>query len=394
MPPSGRNLQPGIWQQVARGGFCALSADPERFARIAADTITVPSIQGTNSLRNFFDSNPQAALAATNVGRALFCDELPQPVPDGVGPPFSGGQCEDELYNVEISWRWEDNTNTQFSSVNQVRGPITPVSRPHPTVAGVTLEGFAFKNPTTFAPDEVVVESPRIRFGAPGPELLFIRLNNEGRADGGPDDCGNPPSQTGPPTPADRRIPVNFPTTDPDGNPVDEPGDLVVGPPYIGPNGGINFPFRVEFNDGVDITGNFDFGGNTVNFSIDGGSSDFECCTDGGLEEFDVPDETDADSIIVGCVVRAVVPDNLDSQKSIRPDGAIPELFIPDIGTVNFQIISDVGENVWSRDYRVKNASQYIEAPAPSARVRFFPRPGVTGTATPVRRTGPVEQQF
>lgn len=332
-------------------------------------------------------------------------------------PPFSGGQCEGVNYRITYSYEaW-----TTFTQPSR----ITPPQSPRLGVGPV--RGFRLEQPRTI---NGVEGFGRIVFlGGAGDATWHQASSNSAlrapmisaiaRADGLPDECGDPPGIPGPPVPPPSYpgpLPPETRPVTPDG---EQPGgDFIfspeVGDVYVDVDGSLNIPVNVN-------VGGPQFG--PVNVPVNIKLPDFEptfsptiivggggggpggtdpqpqppqkpCCEippprlprlpTGAEEETEEPDDDEPGERVLGVVV-AVAPVGPNRATEIMNDEGGPNIFAPRCGVVQFSIAFPE-TLAWSVDYPVKSRRQYIPAP-PDVRVTgavFLPDPGFAGEVFPV----------
>lgn len=309
------------------------------------------------------------------------CDQPPgTPQPAGApvnrplppsSPPYDGGQCVCDRYNVTVFVSSQSTNSGVDSSVGPIRGPIRDIgvfyqtnSQGEPRAGGPTV---TYGDPTCGG-----IRTDQLS-GVPAFErdvqISNIRITN---LDNPGDDCGSLPGgpDTDPTSPTPQPLPpITF-----------DPGDG--GPPVnIAPRLGIEIgqggpQLNVDFgpiNVGVDI------GGVNINFP----DSPSNCCPPNARDPQpedvqpdpstpvqppppDVPDEPGPDEEEER-VIRAVVvtSTNYDGPATVltAADGS-PALYVPRLASLQFKVIAGNGVSGWTRDIDIKNAQQYIEVPA------------------------------
>lgn len=200
-----------------------------------------------------------------------FC---PRPLPDGGGdfvpdppqPPFEGGQCECDLYNVNLTFT-NVATGIPNTFTEQRRGPIGPAvvdlqtdpNSPQRTAGyyfgAEACGGRQFRILQTYTPTEQ------------NPDTPGVTINSVTRVDGQPDTCGDPPVGPDDPPAFPDPSPPPSPTPPPTPGPsIDWPGigpitpilAPVVGIIYIDADATVRIPVTVNV-DLPDVDLNFDF---------------------------------------------------------------------------------------------------------------------------------------
>jgi len=403
--PTGRPMRPLQPQSDPFGNIGAIAdilcdirrVSPQRFRQF----VTVSP----------FDIIPPVQRARERLWQS-FCNERPDNQPP-LEIPFNGGQCPGVEYRVSTQYVWYNNPAT-CSPINGMAsvpfwGPILNYR--------VILEDAGGGDQRITV--DVYCAGPS---GGPILDLDWFRaLTGNGsssacpttnltsfvvtREDGLPDDCGDP-----------------FPDINPD------PGDEPPLPPdisldiQIGNNNTFNIPIDVTQDDFIDI----DFGDININFdgiNIDigfGGNGDgppsLPIPSDpvapppgqgdgGGKPQPDDtttdPDDPDPPPPPSGDdpateeppeeppeVIRAVLVTvtSVDPASSVIYQDDNPDVYIPDLGVVNFRCRARDGASGWTPDQRVKNLRCFIvcEWDGGAFEVKGTPRPGVQWTLTPI----------
>lgn len=335
----------------------------------------------------------------------LLCPDRPPPDDLFPRPPFEGGQCEGVVYNI-------------FTEV--LSGPN----------AGPPSFRGARTGPITYYPDaQGEISSPtgiplfgRVICGtAPGGQSCFQLgspspnvIDTWERADGQPDECGDPPPEIPqPPTPLPPLPPEDRPVTDPDGGPdIDFTFAPRVGPVFIGVGGGLFVPVTVNISGPniyapIDVPVNISLPDFSPTFNIGGGGGgggepgppDVPCCdppeqpgpTEEGEEDEPVEVEPDEEGgRLFGVRVASVVNATRAKATRVGLSPNSPQLWVPRIATVVFELKSEDSEgNVvtsTSGDYNVKTTNQLVIAPegVTVSRVFVTPSKGVQSSATPI----------
>lgn len=312
-----------------------------------------------------------------NLGRQLAsCPASGGPYPPSPpGPNFSGGQCS-ALYTVTPTVQLTNPTTGAVTSL--VGNPVQNV--PGPVVS----------TNTTFSGNNSVV---RAVSGGGGETIIFTEADptvfvsdvlglSFQRADGEPDNCGDPPGGIGAPG----TLPITYDGID--GTPVTENVQVQLGDPYLTADGDVVVPVTVN-GPGYSITANLststgDIGFGEPNIPTDGG----RCCPD-EAPDVDPPDSPEDPPVDDGRIIQGVfviatsVSSSAEPTQVMPPDG--PSLFFPRLGSVTFGIRKGTATG-WLNPIDVQNRSCYIPCPdaAGAIDVKSFQVPGVDLTVTPV----------
>jgi len=312
-------------------------------------------------------------------------------------PPFTGGQC-DVLYNVSYTTENRTSTNNQctaFANSNNrtsfipsgaVLGPIGDI-----TEVIVPNSQFSFFNrQQSFE----VMTGSGMRFLNLGgaAERLFhtncgpgYRFSNFAvtRADGQPDDCGDPPLVY---------PPVTVINVDNDVTYINNEGDEIT----------VNIPF-IYAPINVDITGNFripftfdfggiEFSGNTQlepNFNVTINPPPAPRGTDSPLTDLPGPDDeipvepSTFEERVVGVVVQSALVG--EQQLTTIFTENIPQILAPRCGSVKFGY-AIAGRSFWSPDIDIKDLNCFIPCPFSQGAdtVAASPAPGVVLNYVPI----------
>lgn len=329
-----------------------------------------------------------------------FCNAPPPVDPD---PPFAGGQCP-VLYNVNcIMTRVSGSTQNPFSVSGQAYGPIRGATFRNigSNVTQLIVLGSPNGSNTT---GEYGIGSVATNFGSPDTNVNGFTVASVSRADSAPDTCGNPDPVIPPYTPGDNTVNNNVTYVDNEGNNVTIPVVIAFGYAKIDANANINIPFtlNLDVTPTANITGNLNLNTGDVTYNANNPSLPTSDCNpnsdafepDPNLPSnpVDVPDEEpdptpDPDKPQYRKLLKAVIVTvgETSPQSSTVFQETNPDVFVPDLGLVSFQI-SVSGRSGWTEDIRVKNKRQFIPCPwyGGATAVRGTPRPGSTFTLTPV----------
>lgn len=297
----------------------------------------------------------------------LLCDD-PTPPPQ-TPPPFTGGQCPEVLYNV--SWAYQIEGNPETTGVlNGVRGPVgvenVDTPPPSPGKQGRILQRVGTPSELGFL---IFSTSEEVTSG--------LSITAIVRADGLPDDCGDPEVIIPPFTPPTITVPV----PDPGGGPDIDVDVTLFAPVIIGPN--VFAPVRIE-GPNFDIDGRINF---QPNFNIEVGIGG----TGGGggttvppepEDDFDPesPDEPPAADgrRIIGLIVT-LNTDSIVRATELAQDGDIGSILVPRIA-IAYLISNNGGVRVPLSGVDLKLRNTYIPVP-PDVEVvswRIHTEPGVT----------------
>ena len=332
----------------------------------------------------------------------LLCPDRPPPPGVFPSPPFTGGQCVGVLYRILYTAFGTQRIAGNFRGPVDVRTYTVPGSG-----GGFGVIGLEYR----FTPIGDGPFSEWLTIGEFGdPDFTFDGVE---RADGGPDDCGDPPPQFPiPPTPFPPLPPEDRPVTDPDGGPdVNFTFAPTLAPIFIDIDGSVNVPVSVNVSGpnifapvDIPVTINLPTFAPSFNFGGGGGGGEpgpptSPCCEPPtvpgpeaeGEEEEPVETAPPPEGLrMYGVqVVSAVNRDRTDASE-IGTGSTVPSLWVPRIGSVFFELdVSRVrGELrlLYSQDYDVKLSNQLIVGPPEGNIRRAFIRPsrGVRMTAIPL----------
>jgi len=340
----------------------------------------------------------------------LLCPDRPPPPQAFPRPPFEGGQCEGVTYRIEglsaVTKSAGDPDGTRQLIGNGNRNVIGPVG------------GFTLENPLNDGFRRIGIRTGvgviLVR-DAPGDSVwysdpLFTAIV---RVDGEPDDCGNPPSEYPiPPAPFPPLPPEDRPVTDPDGGPdINFTFAPTLAPIFIDIDGSVNVPVNVNVSGPnifapVDIPVNINLPTFAPSFNFGGGGGGGNpgpptspCCEPPTVPGPGVEGEEDQPIVtepppeglrMYGVQVLSQVEADRTSATNISTGSEIPDLWVPRIGSVYFEL--DVSNRrgsvrlLYSQDYDVKLTNQIVIGPPEGKILRAFIRPGkgVRATAIPL----------
>lgn len=341
------------------------------------------------------------------------CNDEPPELPD---PAFEGGQCDGVIYEIRVSLRGYDNgficeQSSVWSPVieTEVRGPITSINQ---FGDGTTAGGCpAFTGVEVYAKPSSSNPSGRVvLIQAANPNYVAYRIDYVRRKDGLPDDCGDGPIPPPIYNEGDNIVNIEFQYTPRGLPPVILGGVLAIGYANINLNGQITIPFTFNFNANFEgkLTGEFNLNKNEVNLDVRVAPPDSPRLPDdlrppGGIRipgtpvepppvpEDPIDDEVDEDErdpirVIKGVVVTVTSINERNPFTEIFQDDN-PNVWVPDLGLVQFLIRTGKLNAAWTADIRVKNIRQFIPVPDwefGAIAVRGTPREGVQWTLTPV----------
>lgn len=344
-------------------------------------------------------------------------NELCGQPPNDRTPPFTGGQCPTQyIISYVISYNPIGSptdirtlTDTIFGYYGKIRYPF--VKNPDP--AAPALKSFYFYSGTAIDPD-AQVENFLGGVNTSSFENITLTSFTATRQDGLPDTCGDPPVVIPPYDPDFFKGDTNITYVNNNNVTITVPVGFAVGIAYFDANLNfkipVNFTFSPNFNISptfkFDISANFNF--NTGDFDIDipvpTGDGPPTLPTPPDFD-FNFPDVTvtlpDPPSdvpqpepivdkqplkpVIRACVVK-VLNDALQAEIGVLYQEGNPDVYIPDMGLINFQIQLKDGRTIWTEDIRVKNKYQFIicEWGGGAVGVRGTPRAGIDWAIYPV----------
>lgn len=300
-------------------------------------------------------------------------------------PPFSGGQCVGDQYEVFVSRN--GGTPTQELVVDPadgggpIFGPVQPVEE---FVNGFGLFDYFFSSRdgrTTVATN----------FSAPQ-NFVITQVNNLTNPGV---ECGNPGPTINPYEPANytTTIPINY--DDETGTPRTETPTFTVRPFAPDTGDGLSVPISIDFPDGTSLDADFNLstGDVSIGIGLPGGSGvpdgQVQPLPDPGGPDGDVPTFEESQGLpIVAVFVRSVVNESQSQASDIPGPTPSDRLWIPRIASVNFHCeIGDGRGLAWTVDQSVKLESQIIPCIIPwgARSVRVTAEDGVTLQFVPLR---------
>lgn len=251
----------------------------------------------------------------------VVCGREPRdPVAD-YGPPFTGGQCVGDSYDV--SFEGGIIGSTPFSGTRTILGAVGIVQIIDPPPFPSQEEWYL----TTDGVPVFLLQSGQTDIN--GEPQSFFEITNVARTDGQPDTCGNPPPQVPDYDPLDfsPTLPVNY--DDSAGNPQTFNLPVVYGPGELNENGDFIVPVSLEFAPEVNVNANINL--NTGDLSINGG---FQSGPQEIPEEEDVPEG----AVLVGVRVIFTQAEAEKTRATERLDNGSGEtLWLPRLAAVRFE---------------------------------------------------------
>jgi hypothetical protein len=385
----------GSFGNSIRNGFCTISTTAQDFGgELSAGTEYRGVGVGVDLLR---------------LAQRLTCNREPSP---GYDPSFTGGQCPGIQYNVFFRVTYN----------NQGQGPFVFNDGPLPVYGPI----FGLSSATIGNDVRVFVDASNMAGTDPqqylavnftggassGFEVLSLEFTSVNRADGQPDNCGNPPANVPPSTPGSRTTNNDFTYVDNGGDTINITTLVTFGDINLGINGDLNIPFRVTIDDILPFTFNGKLDLSTGDVTYNPGNPNYnpsgEPNADGyGVEDPDdalpdVPDDViapNADDIEPSTrrVIRGVFVTTVSSSSNVTvlDQDSQPDIIIPNLGYVNFAIA--VRNRVaWSSDIPVKNHKFFAECPwvGGAIDVKGTPRQGIEFVLSPVYSNEEEAQTF
>lgn len=339
-----------------------------------------------------------------NLWRNALCDtEAPEPNP----PPFTGGQCS-AIYTLSaLMERAQNSACDRQQAVRPIGNFWGPIGAPSlvesPSGTNQNQMSVRFSNfgsggfPMSIPQTSTVPVWDTDSRCAPG---LLLSLNAV-RADGNPDNCGNPDPVYEDLEPEDVTINREVTYNNNLNIPVTIPVVFVFARATLDVDANVTIPFTLNLTPTLNITGNLNVDG-TVNFNFGGGSTTTlpkdprkRDCGDIPRTDDDPPeDPTDSDKdpqkdrdreeVIIGVLVTVTELENERASLIVQVDN--PDIYAPSLGHVQF--LCRVGDTsaAWTSDQAVKNRRNLIPCPwrDGAIAVRGTPQPGVTWTLTPI----------
>lgn len=335
-----------------------------------------------------FPLDPADAIAqGLGVGSGLFCNTPPVPPPD---PPFQGGQC-DTAYTVMVTYTRirPGFPSAPRSGTLSGLGPISSIFIvEEPNESGNVFVGVR----GIFADGERTVGGFE-GVGASGQNLQSTVT----RDDGQPDDCGDPGPQI-PPVPPNVTdgIPTPITFVDEGGDTVNLTPTLFYGNVVINANLDATIPVDIQFDADTSLSANLNLTTGDINFNIGSGSGQDEtACPPTPDDTIPDPPEGEENQLerIVAVRVNVSFIDMDVSLTEVLQDGGNPDVWLPDLGLVQFLCPSNPegGNAAWTPPVRVQSTEQIIACPIPwgAIRVSGTARQGVTWQLTSIRGTFP-----
>lgn len=335
---------------------------------------------------------------------ALYAQNCPLTPPIEPQPPFNGGQCP-VLYNVNTQFIRTVNGNQQppnNDSFLNLPGKIKGIERfQNGNDVGVQLLVGAPGNPDQVVPSRVVLITNAVPNGI---DIVAQSITSLVRADGQPDNCGNPVPPDVPPAPGYNVYNDNVTYNNTNNVEVTIPVVLTFGYATVNVDGRITIPINANFTANPQFNLNFNYnpGTNEVqpDFTDPRVPLPSPCSPPGGFipdpsipaPPDSVPDPdpyppandspTERRELLVGCIVTTTF---LDGNETTIAQQENPDIYIPATGYVQFRIrVGNVSG--WTNDIPVKSLRAFIPCSwdGGAVEVKGTPRFGNQFTVTPV----------
>jgi len=333
----------------------------------------------------------------------LTCNREPDP---GLSPPFVGGQCNANYFcGFNFNYQLTDGSPTTVNrSTNPLPGPIGAPSLRFNT------GGLVCDIPTANGVFEVALIS-----NVNQASFIYYNISDFSvlRADGQPDNCGQPFPVFPPSAPGDRTYGDTITYINNEGDEVELDVTHRYGNVTFNSNGDLYVPVQIELPDEPysftfmgDLnlsTGGFAPTLNNPNYTRGGNKTpDDYVPDDTPTVPPDIPEpvtplppnipEEESQSILRAVIVT--VTETSETNTEIA-QGDNPTIYAPNLGFVSFYI-SASGQQAWTSDIPVKNKSNFIPCPweGGALDVAGTPRPGVVWSLTPVYAVAQQSSQF
>lgn len=303
--------------------------------------------------------------------RKLVCNESGPDDDYGPEVPFTGGQCDNVLYDVQ-TWRRFKTNAPVAATITNVPGPIIDFrcyAASEVATSSQRVVGIETANEPSSAAEQLVNGNWLRAVESGGGTLCgsdyLTRIDGITRADGQPDDCGDPPGEEVPPfvpTPTT----VNITYEDNSETTINEDIDITLGPVIVGIGGILYAPVTIGTGD-ITLNGTVEL---APNFSVElfpnglfGGGGN----TDGPAPSPSVDDpepEVPGDRRrIIGAIVTVTNFSEDIARVTQVAQGESPDIFIPRTGNISFYIDTPGGQ-AWTEPTPLRNVRQYVPCPA------------------------------
>jgi len=332
------------------------------------------------SAARIFPASPAATVARgyASLRRFLGCipdNDVPEPP-----PPFEGGQCPGEKYNVLINGSSMQGSSTvNFSLQYTALGPIGPLQF---TNEGGPLGSFNIlqslgsgrifssncgPNPTP-APGVYQINNSAITGMNPQGGLTITAC--------GADNCGDPDPIYPPPTNINIDIDVTY--NNEEGDEINITIPFIFAPINVDITGRFNIPFTFEI-DGIEFSGTLNI---APEFSVTINPPEAPTGTDNPTDTLppgDPEDEVEPrefDDKVIGVVVQSSLSG--EQQLTTIATANIPTIFAPRAGSIKFAYSIGVS-TFWSNDIDVKGGRVFIPCPFSQGADAVAVSPGTGG---------------
>lgn len=346
----------------------------------------------------------------------VFCNRDPESAPTSPPPPFTGGQCDCAIYQINYTWeQWVSPGVSQPrpQSFARVYGPITSIQTRSPGNNINGDPGFQFFTATCKGSAFFSCGSPGTQvnlLASAGRDIRSATIVSVDPFGGSPNNCGDPESP--PPNllpPGENQTEDDIEFTDDNDVNVTVPVIFIYGTANINVKGEVIIPVDVQIGPNtLELNLNFNTGDVNIGPSFPtnnpgngSGGRGTNCeCDDRPIVEDDddepdngVPEPTELEDkesderVIIGAIVTVTNDSNEIGEVNGDPYNA-PDIAVPRFGDLMFEVRIG-GRTAWLNDIPVKLARVYIPCPweGGALRVVGIPKPGVVWTINPVYST-------
>lgn len=349
--------------------------------------------------RNQFFITARMAEALMGAAYRLFCNDEP---PDPPEANFTGGQCP-TIYTTytkapaTFTAGGVDPNTEVFLVQGGVLGAIQGAEIVETSTA-YEVRIFAAANPPSNPAGNYLIAT----YAKSSYQSAIVSEFVVVRADGLPDNCGDPEPPVPTPQPGFNEVDIDITYTNNDGVDITVPLIFIFADLNVNLKGELTVPIRIDlgglnFKIGGEL--NLNNGDINLNFGNRNYNRNGQPNPDGYKPEPDIPDipptvpddvylpsptddNDDTERILRACIVStSIVPDDISLIYQIGN----PNITAPNLGYVSFAINVN-GKLSWTSDIPIKNERNFIACPweGGAVAVRGTPRPGVEWVITPV----------
>lgn len=294
-------------------------------------------------------------------------------------PPFTGGQCQ-TTYTLQIEGFDYNISCNEVPFTGQAQGAIGPI------------QGTRFIPRTSPLPNETCPDKGLFQYQNGLGEWITIAAGGQGglaaatitsvtRADGLPDDCGDPDIELPPPGPITVNVDIDY------GDDISITVPVIFAPIYVSVSGEIRIPVQIgeiNLNGEITLSPEFNFEPNFGGEDVPPGVPDPDQPEPPPGTEDEAPEDDKKEPPIIGVFVFARVTGATRATSLAVPPA--PPLTLPRLAQVIFRVGAAEFRG-WTDPIDVKRTATFVYCPVPWGALGFrvSPTPGVEVEVQPIR---------